>query len=316
MSYVIIGLGQDGFLAAKALKKENIPFCILTRRSMRLSEILDKNVEIKSHVTYTESIELEDLIKLYRSFKFSNILNFAANSFVQDSRLNFKNYTLSNSNIIWEIIKFLKVEPEVNLFHPLSSEILSSSVSSEFVPRNAYGLSKLIDYHSCRIAGEQENLNIHNCILFNHESIYRPNQFFTKKIIRFLNDKITSEISIYNAKSYRDWGYAPEFIDLILGKKPPKGFKLSQLGTGKLMSVEEFIDCALEVLRITFDKIEKNGLLSWTTQHMKINEISRDVADKDRVVKANPNLVRATFSRIPIISQENLVETLVRDYLS
>lgn len=315
MKYLIIGLGQDGLLTAKALERNNIPFLIITRRSMRISRYLELNPYYKNYVKYIDWLGMHDLIEIYKTFKFTHITNFAANSFVQDSSLNFKQFIDTNSSVVWEILKFLKLEPSIYFFHPLSSEILSSRCEQSLEPRNAYGLAKLIDLHSCRLAADTNSLNVHNSILFNHESKYRSNQFFTKKIINLLCDKTGSNASIYNAKSQRDWGYAAEYVDIILSKENSKGYELTQLGTGTLMSVEQFIDAALHVLNISFDKTEKLGLLSWRTDKTTITEVSRDEKDQNRVLKANIDLVSAGFGKVPQISQQNLVKKLIKDHL-
>jgi len=314
MSYLIISFGQDGYITAQKLYKMKIPFMVLARRSQSVSEKLNRSPHLKNFVVYSEIIDISTLIEIKKTFGFEEILNFAANSFVQDSITNFKSYVNNNSSIVWEILKFLQFEPSISYFHPLSSEILSDSANGDFKPRNSYGLGKLIDYHSCRISAETHSLNICTCIMFNHESKYRPDQFFTKKIIKGLFDKSISTLNIYNSKSYRDWGYAPEFIDLILNRPRSNGFQLTQLGTGFSMTVEDFVDHAFNHMSLDFEKNEVNGLLRWRSATLNINEQSRDIKDASRIKVAECEEVKKSFKRLPDIHTSSLVRQLMDDF--
>jgi len=315
MRYLIIGLGQDALLSALKLFEEGSQFKIIVRRSQSVSNKLKVFTKLTNHIQYIDNIDAAELLKIYNDFPFDEILNFAANSYVQDSKDNFATFIESNSGIVWEILKFLHIYPNVSFFHPLSSELYDKGSVDSFFPRNSYGLSKLVDYHSCRLAAEYQELKITNCVLFNHESYFRPEHFFTKKIIKALLEPKIIDLKVYNAKSQRDWGYAPEFIEMILDRDRAKGFNLYQLGTGELMSVENFIDEVLKVVKLDFSKKEKNGLIEWRSSCLNITEEVRSIKDQNRIVSANKKLVKASFGKLPKIHTKRLVSKLIKDHI-
>ena len=319
MKPLILGLGQDTILLAKYFESIGTDYKILARRSsgsISKAEVLGLSRQKLNLVTEINEIEM---LRVRKFFDFTHIYNFAANSFVQDSHLNFEYFINNNSKILWEIFKLDVQIPEMWVFHPLSSEILNANCSitentCDISPRNAYGAAKALEYHACKIMNRESNYAINYCILFNHESKYRPPQFFTKKIITAFQNRQSGkqqDILIYNTKSQRDWGSANEFMELIAyaGRKNISG--QSVLGTGTLMSVEQFIDHCFTIENIDFQKIEENGLIRWYSGSLNIIERGRDESDETRVVAAPLDIVKHNFGEIPRISGIELVKGLM-----
>ena len=94
-----------------------------------------------------------------------------------------------------------------------------------------------------------------NGILFNHESPRRGLNFVTQKIINAI-DK--GKIKLGNVKAKRDWGYAPEYMEMawkMLQQKKPDDYVVA---TGETHSVKDFIKWTEEVsgkkLKVIHDK--------------------------------------------------------------
>ena len=104
---------------------------------------------------------------------------------------------------------------------------------------------------------EAYGLNAYSGILFNHESIFRSNSFVTKKIIQAAcNIKLglQSELIIGNLDIYRDWGWAPEYVEcmrLILSLEHSDDFIIA---TGKPHSLRDFIQIAFEYINLDYNK--------------------------------------------------------------
>lgn len=315
MNNLIIGLGQDATILALKLLKMKDSFKLLVRRSANSSKMIDKYNELRPHVIYSQEIDFSALLSIHQEYEINYIYNFAANSFVQDSYLNFGTYINENYRIVTEILKFLKTDPRVSLFHPLSSEILDPSDLSRFQPRNAYGVSKLTEYYSCKVFSEYTNSPITTCVMFNHESNLRTNHFFTKKILNGIIEGRNKTLEIYNTQSKRDWGYAPEFIDIILKSKKQNCTGLTYLGTGTSYSVENFIDMAFTEIGVDYEKKIINDKLKWDSSNVTINEISRDAKDSKRILLANRLSVEQTMGSVPTIYGQKLVQKLINDYV-
>lgn len=315
MNNLIIGLGQDATLLALKLLKMNTSFKILVRRSTNSSKMIDKYNELRPHVIYSQEVDFGALLSIHQEYEIDYIYNFAANSFVQDSHLNFSTYINGNYRIVAEILKFLKTDPTIGLFHPLSSEILDPNDQSRFRPRNAYGVSKLAEYFSCNVFAEHTKSPITTCVMFNHESNLRTNHFFTKKILSGILEGKNNTLEIYNTQSQRDWGYAPEFIDIILESQKHNYIGLTYLGTGNTYSVEDFIDLAFTVSGVDYEKTMIADKWVWACSNITIKEISRNIKDSERILAADRLLVERTMGTAPTIYGQKLVQKLIHDFV-
>ena len=84
-----------------------------------------------------------------------------------------------------------------------------------------------------------------NGILFNHESPRRGETFVTRKITRAvaaIRAGKQNKLFLGNLDAKRDWGYAPEYLEmmhLLLQQDEPDDFVI---GTGEAHSVRDFLD--------------------------------------------------------------------------
>jgi GDPmannose 4,6-dehydratase len=117
----------------------------------------------------------------------------------------------------------------------------------EFHPRSPYGVSKVFAYHAAVNYRESYGLYVSNGILFNHESERRGLEFVTRKItdgVARIHLGLASKITLGPLEPKRDWGYAPEYTDLmwrILQLPTPEDFVGA---TGEAHSIEEFVRAA------------------------------------------------------------------------
>jgi len=322
MKILVIGLGQDAILMAKLLKKNGTDFRIMARRSSGIvSKFHSGNIE-KDFLIPVSEVTTLNLIKLKKTYDFTHIFNFAANSFVQDSATHYSLFIKQNSEILWSILDFMKLYEDVWLFHPLSSEILFRSPSLKLgitgciQPLNAYGLAKTAEHFSCEINRRLQLGRIHSCVLFNHESKHRPPQFFTRKAITFFQEpKQKSELTIYNAKSQRDWGSAEEYMKFLFESAEREDNDLTVLGTGEALTVEAFIDNCFALSGIEFEKREIDHLLQWRSSKLTVTELHRDPQDSKRKVVADKQLVRSKFLKVPQIHGVLLIKKLLNGEL-
>jgi GDPmannose 4,6-dehydratase len=105
---------------------------------------------------------------------------------------------------------------------------------------------------------EAYNLFICNGILFNHESERRGETFVTRKITRALSRiklGLQSKLYLGNLDSYRDWGYAGDYVEamwLMLQQDAPNDYVVA---TGETHSVREFLDQASACVDLDWAKI-------------------------------------------------------------
>ena len=150
--------------------------------------------------------------------------------------------------------------PDARIYQASSSEMFGKvdrepqDESTPFHPRSPYGVAKVYAHWACVNYREAHNLFISNGILFNHESERRGLEFVTRKIshgVARIHHGLAKTISLGNLDAKRDWGYAPEFVDLmfrILQHKEPDNFVGA---TGEAHSVREFVGEAFRVAGIS-----------------------------------------------------------------
>ena len=103
-------------------------------------------------------------------------------------------------------------------------------------------------------------------VLFNHESPLRPDRFVTKKIIsaacKCLKNK-EKKLYLGNVDIYRDWGWAPEYVEamwLMLQQDFADDYVIA---TGKSYSLLDFIKTTFEHINLNWNDyvVVDNSLL-------------------------------------------------------
>ena len=151
---------------------------------------------------------------------------------------------------------------------------------SLFYPRSPYAAAKLYAYWITVNYREGYNLFACNGILFIHESPRRGETFVTRKITRALANILAGnqkKLYLGNMNAKRDWGFAPEYVEmmwLMLQQNSPDDYVV---GTGNSYSVREFVEKAFRYAGIELEwkgsgKDEK-GIISSRPQTLstKIN---------------------------------------------
>ncbi len=124
-----------------------------------------------------------------------------------------------------------------------------------FAPRSPYAASKVYAFWMTRNYREGYNLYTCNGILFNHESPRRGETFVTRKITRAVAAiKAGKQKKVYlgNLEARRDWGYAPEYVEVmydLLQRDTPDDFVI---GTGESHTVRELLEAAFGYVGLNY----------------------------------------------------------------
>lgn len=118
---------------------------------------------------------------------------------------------------------------------------------TQFCPRSPYAVAKAAAHNL--VATYRDSYGIYACtgVLFNHESPLRLERFVTQKIVHSAA-RIASghreKLKLGNLDIYRDWGWAPEYVQamwLMLQQDSADDFVIA---TGKTVSLEYFVSRA------------------------------------------------------------------------
>ncbi|WP_448377114.1 GDP-mannose 4,6-dehydratase [Fervidobacterium sp.] len=137
-----------------------------------------------------------------------------------------------------------------------------------FYPRSPYAAAKVYAYWITVNYREAYNIFACNGILFNHESPRRGETFVTRKITRALAHILAGKqkkLYLGNLYAKRDWGYAPEYVEmmwLMLQQDKPDDYAV---GTGESHTIKEFLVKAFEYAGIGLEfkgqGVEEKGIV-------------------------------------------------------
>ena len=254
--------GQDAAYLAEFLLKKNYKVIGSDRRSARNSQWRLKRLNIHNKIIY-EDLELSELYeaeRLFKKYKFDEVYNLAAQSFVGtsfSSPINTSNITGLGVLRILECIR--NNSPKTKFYQASSSEMFGDVLEKKqnektpFNPQSPYAIAKVLGHYSTVNYRESYNLFAVSGILFNHESPFRGEEFVTRKIIIGLINIINQKqkyLELGNIYAKRDWGFAKEYVEIMwrmLQNRKPRDYVVS---TGKTYSVKQFIDESTKYLKI------------------------------------------------------------------
>lgn len=253
--------GMDGSHLADFLLTKDYEVFGVERRSTpnnryNLNHILNQITLLKGDLTDQNS-----LLRCIKDSEPDEIYNLASFSFVGDSW----NTPESVANItglgVLRILEAIREynKKEIKFYQASSSEMYGNLIgnpateTTEFYPRSPYGVAKLYGHWITK--NYRESYNMFNCsgILFNHESERRGLEFVTRKItngVAKIYLGLEKNIKLGNLDVYRDWGYAPDYVEgmwLMLQQETPDDYILS---TNITRSVKDFLDEAFNCIGI------------------------------------------------------------------
>jgi len=135
-----------------------------------------------------------------------------------------------------------------------------------FQPRSPYAVAKSTAFWLVNNYRETYNIHASTGILFNHESPLRPTRFVTKKIISSacmcVKNK-NEKLHLGNVNIYRDWGWAPEYVEamwLMLENDLADDYVIA---TGESNSLLDFVQTTFSLLNLKWEDhvIIDNNLL-------------------------------------------------------
>ncbi len=264
---LICGLGgQDGSYLAKFLLEKGYEVWGTSRdaEGRKFGNLISLGVFEKVHIL---SVSLEDYHSVYNvvsNIKPDEIYYLAGQSSVG---LSFDQPAETIQSMTLGVINFLNairaLETSTKFYNAGSSECFGDSVelcSDEntcFKPRSPYGIAKLASH--LLVKNYSESYSIFACtgILFNHESVFRPERYVTQKIIQSVKRIAAGEqnqLELGRLDISRDWGWAPDYVEamwLMLQRKDPEDYVI---GTGRSHSLEEFVDETFKLFNMDWQK--------------------------------------------------------------
>lgn len=262
--------GQDGsylveFLLSKGYEVHGIIRRASTFNTKRIDHVIADHHEptARFFFYYGDLSDSEQISNILTNVKPDEIYHLGAQSHVRVS-FDIPEYTgnvtaLSTTRLL-EAVRRSKLP--LKLYQASSSEMFGSSPPPQneetpLRPRSPYACAKV--YAHLMTNNYRDGYGIWACngILFNHESPRRGETFVTRKITRAIANLLAdrqNKLYMGNLENKRDWGYAPEYVEMMwkmLQNNKPEDFVI---GTGEAHSIQEFLEEAFSYAGLNWNK--------------------------------------------------------------
>jgi len=257
--------GQDGSYLTELLLEKGYEVHGLVRRSSSFNRGRIEHVyhcpdkESRFHLHYADMTDPVSLVNILAKTKPNEIYNLAAQSHVQIS-YETPVYTAQTTGLgtlyLLEAVRSLNLKTKI--YHASTSELYSGdpkeapqNEKTPFNPQSPYAVAKLYAHEICKVYRKAYQMFIACGILFNHESERRGENFVTRKIslgVANIFKGKQKKIYLGNLNAYRDWGYAPEYVEAMwrmLQQEKPDDYVIA---TGETHTVKEFLIEAFRVI--------------------------------------------------------------------
>jgi len=262
--------GQDGSYLAEFLLSKGYEVHGIIRRASTFNTKRIDHIIVDHHdptarffFYYGDLSDSEQISNIIYNVKPDEIYHLGAQSHV---KVSFEmpeytgNVTALGTTRILEAIR--RSGNEIKFYQASSSEMFGSasppqSEETPFRPRSPYACAKVYAYWMTINYREGYNIFACNGILFNHESPRRGETFVTRKVTRAIANilaKKQEKLYLGNLESMRDWGFAPEYVEMmwkILQNDKPEDFVI---GTGEAHSVREFVEEAFSYAGLNWEE--------------------------------------------------------------
>ena len=272
LTAVIFGIsGQDGSYLASFLLKKKYRVIGVTRKINKKKFFRFKllNIEKKTKLIKGNAVNFNFIKELIRNNKnIKEIYYLSGKSSVIKSFSNPIESFKSNALGIFNILENVKNENNnIKVFYAASGQFFGNNKKafydekSKILPQSPYGLSKATGFWLTKTFRESFGLYACSGILFNHESPLRSKEFVTKKIVdtaKRIKKNKKGKLYLGNIDIFRDWGWAPEYVNamwLMLQQNKPVDLII---GSGKIHNLREFVNEVFKILKLNRKNVITN----------------------------------------------------------
>ena len=279
MKVIVTGVqGQDGSILVHELLGQGHSVIGVGRRrlddfSLRDSSLInmqESDLNFSYHICdLREATTVHDLV---RKAKPDAIFNFGAMSSPAESWDNPIGTLGNDTNAVVNILDSIRMHsPSTKLVQACTAAIFHTSPNlineeSPILIANPYAAAKYAAYSICNQYRDRYSLDVRNVIMFNHESIWRPDAFVTRKITKAVARIAASKqtkLKLWTLAPIRDWGWAPEFMQGVIKIGELDHPENLILSTGIGASLQDFVDYCFELVGLNssdFVEIDPKGL--------------------------------------------------------
>lgn len=239
-------MGQDGTYLKDILLKNNFTVIGFDKNISTIKSSNDKLFLLEENLS-----DYQTVLKLFTFYKPQYVFNLAGVSNVFDPWSNLTDIIESNIKIPQNFIEcILTISPQTVLCQASSCLVFgntNTTIQTENTlraPLYPYGLSKNFVDGLIKDYREHKNLKLCSAIFYNHDSPYRGEGFFIKKLILFAKqiNKNSKKKNFYNLNVLKDLGFAGDYMEAFFLMSQQKKFDDYIVSSGKLTNLMDVVN--------------------------------------------------------------------------
>ena len=217
-----------------------------------------------------------------------------------------------NALAVAEMLAALQGTPDVRFVQASSAEMFGvpaevpQTENTAINPTSPYGAAKAYA-HSLVNVYRTAGVWASSCILYNHESPRRPENFVTRKITASaarISLGLQDTLELGNLEARRDWGWAPDYVDALrraVSADTPDDYVIA---TGVDHSVEDFVAAAFAHVGIA----DWHPYVTVSEEFMRSGDAPRQLGDATHA--------RKTLDWAPTVGFDGLIAAMVDNDLA
>ena len=279
--------GQDGSYLANLLINKNFKIFGFTRSKKKKNLVNLEKLSILNKVSLFEYLKNDNkfIEKKILKIKPSQIYILSGLSSVKKSFSSPIETYRSNIIIPFKILEICrKRKLDIKIYNSVSTDCFGNQKSilnerSNFYPVSPYAKSKSYAFWLIKYYRETFKVKCVSGIVSNHESILRNKNFVTKKITEYIkNFNFKKKLIMGNTNVYRDWGWAPDYVDAIHKINSSEKRSDYVVATGKSTSLDYFIKKAFFISKIDQSYYVKNN-----KNYLRNKEVNKVYCDNKKI---------------------------------
>ena len=245
--------GQDGSYLAKLLLNKGYEVWGASRDidSGNFNNLNFLRVQNKVRLISMNTTDFISVFRVINEISPDEIYNLSGQSSVG---LSFDQPKETIESIVLGMLNILEVVREnkkmIRIYHAGSSECFGNTKNkpanenTTFEPLSPYAIAKTTASMLVKNYRSAYGMHVSNGILFNHESVLRPERFVTQKILhtaKRIYEGSSEKLSLGRIDIARDWGWAPEYVEamwIMLQQDNPDDYVIA---TGVTTTLEDYV---------------------------------------------------------------------------
>jgi GDPmannose 4,6-dehydratase len=245
--------GQDGSYLAEFLLNKGYEIWGTSRDigSGNFNNLSFLGIQGKVHLISMNTTDFISVFRVINEISPDEVYNLSGQSSVglsfDQPKETIESIVLGMLNILEAVRESKKI---VRIYHAGSSECFGNTKNkpanenTPFDPLSPYAIAKTTASMLVKNYRSAYGMHVSNGILFNHESVLRPERFVTQKILhtaKKIYEGSSEKLSLGRIDIARDWGWAPEYVEamwIMLQQDKSDDYVIA---TGVTTTLEDFV---------------------------------------------------------------------------